>query len=90
MRAGDAARAGIGLTWLGTTPRWTLAQDLGAAADPAGCLRVGEHQQTTVEGCYAAGDVVRGLNQISVAAGEGAIAATDIHNRLTAEGWVAG
>lgn len=75
---------------LGTTPRWTLAQGLGAETDPAGCLHVGEHQETSVEGCYAAGDLVRGLNQISVAAGEAAIAATDIHNRLTAEGWPAG
>lgn len=75
---------------LGATPRWTLAQGLGAVTDPAGCLRVGEHQETSVEGCYAAGDLVRGLNQISVAEGEGAIAATDIHNRLTAEGWFAG
>lgn len=74
---------------LGTTPRWTLAQDLGAVTDPAGCLHVGEHQETSVEGCYAAGDLVRGLNQISVAAGEGAIAATDIHNQLTAEGRLA-
>jgi hypothetical protein len=29
--------------------------------------------------------LVRGLNQISVAQGEGAIAATDIHNRLRSE-----
>jgi thioredoxin reductase (NADPH) len=71
---------------LGATPRWTLAEGLGAVADPAGCLRVSDHQQTSVEGCYAAGDLVRGLNQISVAEGEGAIAAVDIHNRLTAEG----
>lgn len=71
---------------LGMTPQWLLAEQLGAEVDPAGCLQVGEHQETRVEGLYAAGDVVRGLNQISVAQAEGAIAATDIHNRLTAEG----
>jgi thioredoxin reductase (NADPH) len=31
---------------------------------------------------YAAGDVVSALNQISVATGHAAIAATDIHNQL--------
>jgi thioredoxin reductase (NADPH) len=89
---GEGRRVGFDSVYsaLGTTPRWTLAQGLQAEADPAGCLHVGEHQETSVEGCYAAGDLVRGLNQISVAAGEGAIAATDIHNRLTAEGWRAG
>jgi thioredoxin reductase (NADPH) len=45
---------------------------------------VGEHQETSVPGLYAAGDVVRGLNQISTAEGEGAIAATHIHNVLRA------
>lgn len=33
-------------------------------------------------GLYAVGDVAEGLNQISVAAGHAAIAATDIHNSL--------
>ena len=75
---------------LGSTPQWRLAEGLGAETDPAGCLHVGGHQETSIEGCYAAGDLVRGLNQISVAEGEAAIAATDIHNRLTAEGWPAG
>ena len=71
---------------LGSTPRATLAWDLGAEADGAGCLRVNEHQQTSIEGFYAAGDVVRGLSQIAVAEAEAAIAATDIHNRLSTEG----
>jgi thioredoxin reductase (NADPH) len=67
---------------LGSTPRSGLAEKLGALTDPAGCLQVNEHQETRVSGLYAAGDLVRGLNQISVAQGEAAIAATDIHNRL--------
>ena len=69
---------------LGSTPCSGLADKLGAATDPAGCLQVSEHQETAVPGLYAAGDLVRGLNQISVAQGEAAIAATDIHNRLRA------
>ena len=71
---------------LGSTPRSDPARTLGAEADAGGCLRVGPHQETTVEGLYAAGDVVRGLSQIAVAEAEAAIAATDIHNRLSQEG----
>ncbi len=41
-----------------------------------------ERQLTTVPGLYAAGDVVHGLAQISVAMGHAAIAATAIHNGL--------
>jgi len=67
---------------LGSTPQCKMARDLGAEVDEAGCLHVNEHQETSVDGLYAAGDLVRGLDQISVAQGEGAIAATDIHNRL--------
>jgi len=71
---------------LGVTPRAALAVDAGAQLDAAGRLVVSEHQQTSVPGLYAAGDLVRGLNQISVAQGEGAIAATDVHNALAAAG----
>ena len=67
---------------LGSSPRAALAWRLGAEADPAGCLRVNAHQETSVPGLYAAGDLVRGLNQIAVAEAEAAIAATDIHNQL--------
>jgi len=67
---------------LGSISQSELARGLGAASDQAACLRVDDHQQTSVDGLYAAGDLVRGLNQISVAQAEGAIAATDIHNRL--------
>lgn len=34
-----------------------------------------------MEGLYAIGDVVEGLNQISVAMGHAALAATSIHRR---------
>ncbi len=55
---------------------------LGAHAREDGQLEVDDHQQTSVDALYAAGDVVCGLNQINVAAGHAAIAATAIHNRL--------
>lgn len=59
-----------------------LATALGARARADGQLEVDAHQQTSVDGLYVAGDVAVDLNQISVAAGHAAIAATAIHNRL--------
>ncbi|MDQ6685151.1 MAG: NAD(P)/FAD-dependent oxidoreductase, partial [Pseudomonadota bacterium] len=59
-----------------------LALRLGAAADPSGYLQVDAHQQTSIPGLYAAGDVASGLNQISVAFGGAAIAASAIHSSL--------
>ena len=73
---------------LGTSPNADLARELGARVSEDGCMVVDAHQQTTVRGLYAAGDVVRGLNQIAVAGAEAAIAATAIHNALReADGW---
>ena len=42
------------------------------------------HQQTAVPGLFVAGDVSRGLNQISVAIGEAAVAAAAAHRLLLA------
>jgi thioredoxin reductase (NADPH) len=52
--------------------------------DAAGKIVVGDAMETSVPGLFAAGDVVAGLNQISVAVGHAAIAATAIHHRLPA------
>jgi thioredoxin reductase (NADPH) len=59
-----------------------LAVALGAATDPLGYLVVDGHQQTSVPGLYAAGDVASGLNQISVATGGAAVAASGMHRQL--------
>lgn len=67
---------------LGTKVRSDLALALGAAHDEAGALEVDEHQQTSVPGVWAAGDVASSLNQIAVAMGQATIAATAIHNAL--------
>jgi thioredoxin reductase (NADPH) len=50
--------------------------------DVSNRLFVNEHQETSVDGLFGAGDLVRGLNQISVAEGEAATAATAVHNHL--------
>ena len=67
---------------LGCTVRSRMALKLGARGDDVGCLKVDEHQQTSVKRLYAAGDVVTDLHQLSVAIGHAAVAATAIHNRL--------
>jgi thioredoxin reductase (NADPH) len=67
---------------LGCTIHSDLALGLGAAANEIGNLVVDDHQKTSVEGLYAAGDVVSDLHQLSVAIGHAAIAATAIHNGL--------
>lgn len=67
---------------LGETARSELAVSLGAKTSDCMELEVDKHQCTTVPGLYAIGDVVKGLNQISVAAGQAAVAATRIHNSL--------
>jgi thioredoxin reductase (NADPH) len=67
---------------LGCRMNAEIAVAAGAAHDEDLNVRVDEHQRTSVPDLYAAGDVVRGLNQITVAAGEAAVAATAMHNRL--------
>ncbi len=67
---------------LGSTIRSELAIAAGAKASADGCLEVDEHQRTSVPGLFAAGDVVKGLDQISHAMGEAGVAATAIRNLL--------
>jgi thioredoxin reductase (NADPH) len=67
---------------LGCEVHSALARRLGARCTDIGCVKVDDHQQSSVEGFYAAGDVVSDLHQLSVAEGHAAIAATAIHNSL--------
>jgi thioredoxin reductase (NADPH) len=69
---------------LGCDPRSALGRQIGCRVGSHRRFIVTEHQETSEPNVWAAGDVVRGLNQISVALGEAAIAATAIHNRLAA------
>jgi len=66
---------------LGLRCRSAIAVALGAAKDGQGALVVDEHNRTSVPRLYAAGGVVKGLDQVVVAMGHAAIAATAIHNR---------
>ena len=70
---------------MGCDVRSELAAALGVACSENGDVPVDQHQRTSVEGFYAVGDVVKALNQVAVAFGQGAIAATDVHNALLRE-----
>jgi thioredoxin reductase (NADPH) len=67
---------------LGCRMRSDLATALGARCTDAGDIIVDAHMATSIEGLYAAGDVVAALNQVNVAVGHAAIAATHVHNHL--------
>jgi thioredoxin reductase (NADPH) len=81
-RTAEERRFDVAYLALGCSAQHRLAKDLGAACECQGALIVNAHQETSVPRLYTAGDLVRGLNQVIVAAAEGAIAATDIHNKL--------
>ena len=67
---------------LGSDVHCQLATQVGARLNDDGCVGVDARQRTSVDGLYAAGDVVVGLDQISHAMGEGGVAATTIRNDL--------
>ncbi len=67
---------------LGSRQRTELAAMLGLALDEAGAVDARSPLGTDVPGLYCAGDIVDGLDQISVAMGHGAVAATRAHNWL--------
>ena len=79
---GSVHRADLLYPVLGCEARSKLATRLGAACASVGTIRVDEHQETSVKGLYAIGDVVSDLHQLAVGTGHAAVAATAIHNRL--------
>ncbi|HSI51804.1 MAG TPA: NAD(P)/FAD-dependent oxidoreductase [Ideonella sp.] len=79
---GEAVQADVVYAALGTRPASGLAQSLGAELAKPRTIVVDAHGRTSVPGLYAAGDVIDGLDQLTVATGVAAIAATHIHNSL--------
>ena len=67
---------------LGCSQRTELAVMLGLPVAEDGSTDARAPMGTPVPGLYCAGDIVEGLDQISVAMGHGAIAATRAHNWL--------
>lgn len=85
VTAGGEHRFGSVYPALGSDVHSSLADMIGVALAEDGCIKVDAHQRTSVPGVYAAGDVVKGLDQISHAMGEGGVAATTIRNDLAKE-----
>lgn len=82
MESGAAHRFDTLYSALGWKPRSALAGALGAALDEDGAILVDAQHETRIPGLFAAGDVVPGLSQVSVAAGGAAIAALAINRSL--------
>ncbi|WP_211595350.1 NAD(P)/FAD-dependent oxidoreductase [Paracoccus litorisediminis] len=70
---------------LGTDPNNDLALSLGLVVSGDRCLVADSHQRLGIKGLYAAGDILSSLDQISVAMGQAAIAATTMHNDMRDE-----
>ena len=58
----------------GHSPRAELAEELGCDRDDEGYVVVDEKGRTSVEGVYAAGDLIPGLQLVQVAAASGTVA----------------
>jgi thioredoxin reductase (NADPH) len=69
---------------LGVRPQTALAEQLGVELAQEHTIETDKHQRTSVDGVFAAGDVVHALDQIAVAFGHAAIAATAMHSFLRA------
>lgn len=67
---------------MGAPARGDLARQAGAMVDADGAVLTDEHMETTRPGLFAVGDVVTDLNQIAVAFGHAAVAASAIHRML--------
>lgn len=79
---GTESRFDVLYPMLGDVARSELATRIGAQCNEDRELITDTKQRTSIPGLYAAGDVVDALNQVNVAIGHAAIAATDIHNYL--------
>jgi len=82
MEDGTEHRFDVLYPMMGDIARSELATRLGAKCSEERQLVTDTRQRTSIPGLYAAGDVVDALNQVNVAIGHAAIAATDIHNYL--------
>lgn len=82
LRDGQTLRFDTVYPALGSESNDMLAKALGLEMGDGCCIAVDQKQRTSRKGVYAAGDIVHALDQISVAVGHAAIAATTLHNDL--------
>ena len=79
----DGGTVGV-FVFVGYAPATELAQGL-AELDPQGYVITDEHQMTTADGLFAAGDICqKRLRQVATAVGEGAATATEMERYLKA------
>jgi len=74
LATGNVLGADIVFFSIAHRPRLELAEQLGCDMDGDGCLCVDRDGLTSVEGCFAAGDITPGFQLASIAAGKGAAA----------------
>lgn len=67
---------------LGSRPNIDLVRTIGIRVDDDNCVLADQKQRLGLHGLYAAGDVVSALDQLTVAVGHAAVAATAMHNEL--------
>jgi len=79
---GDTHRFDFVYAAMGAPARGELARQAWAELNDEGAVLTNEHMETSRHGLYAIGDVVTDLNQIAVAFGHAAIAASAIHRAL--------
>lgn len=82
LEGGGALEFDVVYPALGVRQRTELALMLGVELEEDGTTSARSPLGTDVPGLYCAGDIVDGLDQISVAMGHGALAATRAHNWL--------
>jgi thioredoxin reductase len=71
LRTGQLLDADLVFFSIAHEPRLDLARQLGCDIDGDGCLCVDRDGRTSVDGCYAAGDITPGFQLASIAAGKG-------------------
>jgi thioredoxin reductase len=74
LAGGDVLDADLVFFNIAHRPRLDLARQLGCEIDESDCLCVDRDGRTTVDGCYAAGDITPGFQLVPVAVGKGAAA----------------
>jgi len=82
LRDGEERSVDLLFSALGVRVNNELARGLEVKLDPDGYIPTDHWQETSVRGLYAVGDITSAINQVTVAVGQGALAATAIHNSL--------
>jgi len=67
---------------IGIVPNNELAKKIGIELDSSGYIKTNKRQETNIQGIYACGDITGGIGQITIAVGEGTIAALSAYQYI--------